>query len=534
MAYIYHIINNKTHQRYIGQSNANSADGFKRVWDHFDNAYSDTTYSKEDSDVLQMLRYGGLKDFTINIYDEDDNYGIPEIVFDNFLNTFYPAGKRFSAQKNLITDQMITTTTSSGKQIQVNQRLVKLDMAEILHNINAYDKGLNPLGSEMGGAFTSWTITNNDIWGLQRGMGISEAHRVFLQLSAKALQVQNALNNAIANYLTNGNKKAWQNFLFNIAEEVILNPKLEQSYKRRYAKFKSMALNFFNETIINGLKRAIKKELTIWPELQIHFLNMDTIASNIADHLAKTLSWRLSTIKQWVEDSLDDKPLRIKMTQNTDWSFPAYLIISGTNIQADWWKFEFIGGKWIPEDLKRIQALKYFQRAVKLAKDPNFYNSVTALLPKPHKSQKYEDNYSRALTLIFQNYTKKKWAPSDMITTDSADNIYGIGYPIVPSNDTLLHKTRQYYKDDWEIRADFLGEYWNEFFFIMYSQIQSGSRFIHVNGNFIDSGFPDDVYYNPDIRIPANFNSNIQVYVAQHFAQGDPNIKYDLQTLKYY
>ena len=38
------------------------------------------------------MRAGGLSDFNITIYEESENYGIPEKVFKDFYNTFSPSG----------------------------------------------------------------------------------------------------------------------------------------------------------------------------------------------------------------------------------------------------------------------------------------------------------------------------------------------------------------------------------------------------------------------------------------------------------
>jgi hypothetical protein len=46
-----------------------------------------------------MMKNGGLSDFTITIYQEQDNYGIDDSVFQAFAQVFLPEGKSLSNLK---------------------------------------------------------------------------------------------------------------------------------------------------------------------------------------------------------------------------------------------------------------------------------------------------------------------------------------------------------------------------------------------------------------------------------------------------
>lgn len=164
MPYIYHIINNKTGERYIGQS---VVDGSKhsRVWDHFKEIYTkdviaESSGSQDNREInnekkKKMLKNGGLEDFNIEIYRSEQNYGLPKGVIETFLDVFEPVGLRFS-QSKLQTeikeeDTTITLTNATGKSEDVNIKVVYLDVAEILHIINACHQGKKITNIESGG-----------------------------------------------------------------------------------------------------------------------------------------------------------------------------------------------------------------------------------------------------------------------------------------------------------------------------------------------------------------------------------------------
>ena len=93
MAYIYKIHNKITNQVYIGQS---ATEDYERMWEHFDYVYPGVRSAKpalkDNKRATAMMQHGGLSDFTITIYNQQDNYGIDESVFQTFASVFQPEG----------------------------------------------------------------------------------------------------------------------------------------------------------------------------------------------------------------------------------------------------------------------------------------------------------------------------------------------------------------------------------------------------------------------------------------------------------
>ena len=92
MSYIYHIWSTQeTKTIYIGQASANETHGVKtgdsvsgnRVLQHFSGLYDN---NHENDQFNAWMKRNPLNTIQIEIYDEGNNYGIKEEVFDRFFS----------------------------------------------------------------------------------------------------------------------------------------------------------------------------------------------------------------------------------------------------------------------------------------------------------------------------------------------------------------------------------------------------------------------------------------------------------------
>lgn len=203
MPYIYHIVHKPSNRCYVGQSAANP-DNLTRVWDHFNYIYHKKP--GDNQTTRDMISSDGLSEFEIKIFEPVDNYGLnlsqpiqgnasPEMrqqqkgfdnLIDAFLSFFQPQGLRFSTQSFKIDskDQVVTLTSLSGKTQKTSIEAIRLDVAEILHVVNASEYYSKVTNEDLGGEFAHWVFSATTNYVLNRNMSADQAKQVLSHVSA--------------------------------------------------------------------------------------------------------------------------------------------------------------------------------------------------------------------------------------------------------------------------------------------------------------------------------------------------------------
>ena len=152
MSYIYHIWSTQEPKTiYIGQASANETHGVKtgdsvsgnRVLQHFSGLYDN---NHENDQFNAWMKRHPLNTIQIEIYDEGNNYGIKEEVFDRFFSTWSPKGQEQAVEIQV--DKSDNETTKPKKIKKDNKR----DAAEILHIYHYAKHGFKLLNVQMGGS----------------------------------------------------------------------------------------------------------------------------------------------------------------------------------------------------------------------------------------------------------------------------------------------------------------------------------------------------------------------------------------------
>lgn len=259
MAYIYHIVTPKG--TYVGQASGDyhapswsdndflkgSGIGDSRLWGHFNNAYAKLPNegkgkkdSKAEKRLAAVLSQYSLSEIDIRIFTKEENYGLPEEVFKEFANAWFPSGKTVlnrgaqrDAKGEIVRDpetdkpiyvkgnfkeleetfEKIKSFKDKSKlQSFINRNKVRkrelkdeerLDIAEIVHIYYFLTKGESLLNEEMGGQMTGWyyirtsSLPTTEFRNVYRNMTPKQAKQVFDYFRAETgsalIQIKNAI-----------------------------------------------------------------------------------------------------------------------------------------------------------------------------------------------------------------------------------------------------------------------------------------------------------------------------------------------------
>ena len=552
MAYIYIIRNTFPGKPlvYIGQS---STKGLDRMWEHFDWVYPTNKGTKksgknQDAQVVQeMMRAGGLSDFNITIYEESENYGIPEKVFKDFYNTFSPSGDSRNKTKT-----WYNSDGSTEEDINViKDKSLKLDIAEILHMMNAINRKESLVNTEMGGSFYYWYMNGdpNQAYQLYIKNTPQKNFQVFQASSNLLLSAQEIINKHAGKFIEslNGSINELEQLVstelagtglykdYNTLKKDLARimgwtkkknqPKSERTWRGYNPKWEGVSNDRLNYRI-NEMRKELR---TLAPGSgTIKFFEPRTIKKAFKKTLAETIAANVIYQNQDFRSMFSSSELHFSRTgQLFTLSAGAVIDFSIPELpKANWWQFTPKGGREVTEGEKRNRALRYF------------LNILTAVRKKDNNKNIYND----AFVVV----------PSRAIKTVSLDtaefSAENKEYPdtgfikFTKKHEWLTEKVKREYVSTWKIQGTFLS-YWDRFFAAMYDASQ---WFSHSWEPYPSLG--PRAFRNTGLELPLRvwtsdrqdkektfqILSNIKLYGAYEFPADIPIGTLAITSLKYY
>lgn len=363
MAYIYHIITPKG--IYVGQASGNyhapdwkrndslkgNGIGDSRLWGHFNNAYARLPNGdkgkndyKAEKRLATILSQYSMSEIDIRIFTEAENYGLDDIVFEEFAAAWFPSGKTVlnrgaerDKEGNIVRDennkivykkgqfeelektfnkiQTFNDKTKlqhfiTGKKVRKRTLLQeeKLDIAEIVHIYYFLTKGATLLNEEMGGQMTGWHYIRNS------GLPTTEYRNVYRKMTPQqAKQIFDSFRGETSGALTQI-KKAIQE----ASKRVFQNQNLWHSILDV-----AVSNEFIVQSIINGEARsAVVSKLT--KLVDKHLTNAKEIFTNEMNHSLNTIFSDLD-IQTTTDDWFNNKQTNIiEWNSYLDW-FTGYV-----------------------------------------------------------------------------------------------------------------------------------------------------------------------------------------------------------------
>lgn len=550
MAYIYHIIHKPSGKRYIGQSAADFGD-FTRIWEHFEIIYYQNK-KKDNADTKALISSGSISDFDIMVFDESNDYGfeyttveengqeIRVSVFDAFLRVFEHEGLRFSSQVFEHGD-VITIQNKNEETQQLNLRALKLDIAEILHTVNAADRGIKLTNDELGGEFSYWKLVGSKVqtYALRKKMKPQEALGVFRTLNEHWLQLTKAVRVATTELMKNTCRTMMPDIIeYVLSHKNITKKKFKEDVVPLINTTKALSdyhLELFKEKVRSSLK---KQNVFI----SINFKFLHTMRKNMAEFIAEVMSHQIESITHGYQ-------LKTFWDGKTKFSFQVPMVISLNKPgNQDWWKKLTSNAYLISELEKQKQSLRFFTEIYYRKRDRKFYENITVTPPKTmsfYKDPKTKE-VTRKVLQTGRRYDKmrrekfRNGLSMDHVihSLDAGQySMYGIGYVQYDgSNDSLLEKMRDYYQSILHGNniALFRQGNFENFYQIMINNINKHLKWESTKTLERQSAWKGhDAYYTQQIKVPSTFNKNILLYPAYGF-QHDPKDYKDLSILQYY
>lgn len=538
LAYIYHIKNNLTQQVYIGQA---ATQDYNRMWEHFDYIYPTnrgiSSSSKDSAKVTEMMKNGGLSDFTITIYQEEDNYGINESIFQTFAQVFLPEGKSLS---NLKTWYVKNRKTETNATIILDKRQ-KLDMAEILHTINAVRFGQQLVNTDLGGTYKYWSLggAKGGTYQLFRDKSPRENYGVF-EVSTQLLnQAQQIIDKHVHNFIKGASN--YVNQLGHIVLNTFLGSNLDKDYrslrnllllnmgwvktgKGKKLKYQyeggweatsNSRLYYMFEQIRNDLK-ILGIPLSVTIDFQspnsTNKQGYGSFKKTLAETLAANVVYQNKTFRQL----LTSNPQDLKFSgSNSLFTISAAQILDFTGInipKSTWWHCDPIPSKVITENAKKSRSLRYFSNIIKQVKDATIYDGARAYVSE-------ELNFIAGGNL--------EWSEGNIETSNL--KIGFVRLAAGRNHRPLTLKVRDKYIG-LGLRGSFLDD-WDCFFAAMYN------GFCQNNNPW--QKYTDNIYYKQDENFKFPYMSryeqddSIKLYGAYRF-NDTIDITLQIQQLKHY
>ena len=579
MAFIYHIIT--PDGIYVGQDSSDFHDidwlrntiqdkvvQPNRVWQHLHNAYVKNNSADNAAESIKKRGMDAIKQ--ILIFDEADNYGIPEECFNAFKQEWITTGRRAGGTKNpsqLWSDNIkirkeeeqarrnALETLENKDTVHIQKRLgnrkrfetavkkirertlspeEKLDIAEILHIYNQHGKRI--LNRSMGGQSSGWvyiganniSISNrNKI--LNRNLTPSAAYSILSTIdqeqAAHITALQKMLNQSIQQYFTEEGfwKKAYTAILKRNLIPLFLNGK--SSYQAKTKQIKTIVLK-----VIENFENDFIDSLCADFYYYINNRKLSNAKKDIKDAMRKSVKCvvNLDGIAQWFTSVLYN---HLHSTVER--------VLKGKH--AEYAKDKNLRGQ-LNEQIKSIIPLediiktdkgrpKIFQLNIGKGIDVNtvnqvFYNST----PTPHNAWAMSLFGGKDITDQVQDYAIIVFTHLYKTTTEPQQ--YG-GYLTGYNNYALIHYNHpqtlkdilhaRYIEGGMSPKAPFLNEYWTESYNILVkmAQFKLGKEIVFLKEETQKS--KEDTTYvisNYMVSIPADMAEETipfsQAYICMH------------------
>lgn len=536
MAYIYKIHNKLTNQVYIGQS---ATEDYERMWEHFDYVYPGARgvqpSLKDNKKATAMMQHGGLSDFTITIYNQQDNYGIDENVFQTFASIFQPEGKATTnIKKWVIHDKKIETRPQ-----KIQDYRNKLDMAEILHVINAERQGIEMTNKELGGTYKYWSMANQNTgrtYQIFRDKSPKENIDAFKTSTYIIQQAQQIIDSHVQKFL-----KTIPNYVTELSNLVALTFKQGLTDQQKYSALRKKLLEIFGynkrgtkyqyqgewsalsndrlRRLMSGIENSLNNQgLSLTQNMQVkkdssnYSQAYGLFKKTMAEAIAANVIFNNQSFRNMF--ALDINGVSTFSFQSGPlFTISAALILDLKTINAPhttWWHCTPRPSKVLTENVKQKRSLKYFMNILRLAKDKDIYNGATAFVP--FKYVQHEELY---------NYEMD-------INRDIWPDVGYINFTQGTSRRPLTFKVKDYYRK-LNIHGTFL-EHWDKFFSVMYNvSTKQQSPWIKYDG------LGQNVYYNKYIELPLTIDDKTEtVFGAYHFPAHIDINDAALSRLKFY